>query len=35
LYDARSGPILLQLGRDGNALTFSIIFQDISFTAKL
>jgi hypothetical protein len=35
LYDARSGLILLQLGRDGNALTSSIIFQNINLTARL
>ena len=35
LYDARSGLILLQLGRDGHGLPFSIIFQNINFMAKL
>jgi hypothetical protein len=27
--------ILLQLSRDGHGLPFSIIFQNINFTAKL
>ena len=35
LYDARSGLILLQLGRDGHGFPFSIIFQNINFRAKL
>jgi hypothetical protein len=35
LYDARSELILLQLGRDGHGFPFSIIFQNINFTAKL
>jgi hypothetical protein len=35
LYDARSGPILLQLSRDGHGFAFSIIFQNIRFAAKL
>jgi hypothetical protein len=35
LYDARSGLILLQLGRDGHGFPFPIIFQNINFTANL
>jgi hypothetical protein len=34
LYDARSGPILLQSGRDGHGFPFSIIFQNINLTAN-
>jgi len=35
LYDARSELILLQLSRYGHGLPFSIIFQNINFTANL